>query len=351
MVVVDDGSKEPAEQQTSARRWPFRLRVVRQENRGAAAARHNGATTAAGEVILFIDDDMSVPPALLAEHLRLHDADPQAVVLGRIRRDPGAPMTLFERFHLRTLERLADGAREGRRTIRGVDVWTGNLSMRRAKYLEVGGFDFSLGHSEDAELGVRLEKSGARFRVSEEGYSLHSSDHTSLEGWMRRAFKYGVFDSRIGKKHADMPDTSPWRYFRVVNPVSRPFLAAAPRRAWRVPQVDRARRRSASRRASMLSAWSASPSPAPPSPSASSMRAVSARSPGERWGRWRSTSSSRADADRVRRAAAPFSRFATWRRVSAATTRRSGATATSTGRTRPRSRTSRATPSRRSASR
>ncbi|HEY8086690.1 MAG TPA: hypothetical protein VIF09_02565, partial [Polyangiaceae bacterium] len=56
---------------------------------------------------------------------------------------------------------------------------------------------------------------------------LHSSDHTSLEGWMRRAFKYGVFDSRIGKKHADMPDTSPWRYFGIVNPVSRPFLAAA----------------------------------------------------------------------------------------------------------------------------
>ena len=60
-------------------------------------------------------------------------------------------MTLFERFHVRVLERFADGVRDGRVTFRGVNVWTGNLSMRRAAYLETGGFDFSLGHSEDAE--------------------------------------------------------------------------------------------------------------------------------------------------------------------------------------------------------
>ena len=227
VVVVDDGSKEPAEPRTRSRAWPFSLRVIRQENQGAAAARHHGATAAKGDVILFIDDDMFAPPGLAAEHLRIHDRDPKAVVLGRIRQDASMKMTLFERFHVRVLERFADGVRDGRVTFRGVNVWTGNLSMRRAAYLETGGFDFSLGHSEDAELGVRLEESGAHFHVSDEAYSVHSSDHTSLEGWMKRAYKYGVFDTRIGKKHADVPDANPWRYFGIVSPLSRPFLAAS----------------------------------------------------------------------------------------------------------------------------
>jgi serine acetyltransferase/glycosyltransferase involved in cell wall biosynthesis len=234
VIVVDDGSKEPADAHVHGRAWPFALRVLRQPNRGAAAARHNGATVASGEVILFIDDDMFAPPALLAEHLRVHDRDPKAVVLGRIRQDASMKVTLFDRFHLRVLDRLTDAVRSGRQTLRGVDVWTGNVSMRRAHYVAVGGFDLSLERSEDAELGVRLEKHGATFHLSEEAFSVHSSDHTSLQGWMNRAYRYGIFDSRIGKKHADVPGASPWRYFSIVNPVSRPFLAAsivAPRAA------------------------------------------------------------------------------------------------------------------------
>jgi serine acetyltransferase/GT2 family glycosyltransferase len=227
VVVVDDGSKEPAEPFTRSRSWPFSLRVLRQENKGAAAARHHGATAAKGAVILFIDDDMFAPPGLLAEHVRVHDGDSKAVVLGRVRQDASMKMTLFERFHGRVLERFADAVRDGTLVFRGINVWTGNLSMRRAQYFDVGGFDFSLGHSEDAELGVRLEKDGARFHVSDGAYSVHSSDHTSLEGWMKRAYKYGVFDTRIGKKHAEVLDANPWRYLAIVSPVSRPFLTAA----------------------------------------------------------------------------------------------------------------------------
>jgi serine acetyltransferase/GT2 family glycosyltransferase len=227
VVVVDDGSKEPAEPYTRGRAWPFALQVVRQENGGAAAARHKGATVARGDVILFIDDDMFAPPALLAEHLRVHDRDPKAVVLGRIRQDTSLKMTLFDRFHLRVLQRFTDAVREGRQTFRGMNLWTGNVSMRRAHYLDVGGFDLSLGRSEDAELGVRLEKHGARFHVSDEAFSVHSSDHTSNDVWMTRAYKYGIFDTRIGKKHADVSDANPWRYFSIVSPVSRPLLATA----------------------------------------------------------------------------------------------------------------------------
>lgn len=129
VVVVDDGSRTALPEIAV----PYRLTVLRQENQGASAARHLGARMASGDVVLFLDDDMEIPNVLLDEHVRLHDEGPRAV-----------------------------------------------------QYLKVGGFDVALGLSEDAELGLRLEKDGATFHVSESAHSVHHSDHASLGGWLKR---------------------------------------------------------------------------------------------------------------------------------------------------------------------
>jgi GT2 family glycosyltransferase len=223
VVVVDDGSRTSLPQVDV----PYRLTVVRQENQGAAAARHLGAKTAIAGVVLFIDDDMAVPPALLSEHARLHDSDARAVVLGWIKRPAGAVMPLFERFHARYLDELAADVHSGRRTLTGIEVWSGNLSMRRSQYLRVGGFDVALGLSEDAELGLRLEKDGATFHVSEKAHSVHHSDHVSLGAWMRRSYRYGRTDLRISRKHPEMRHANPWRYSSIITPLSGPFLGLA----------------------------------------------------------------------------------------------------------------------------
>ena len=227
IVVVDDGSADEMAPRILGLRLPCTIHVHRQANGGAAAARHRGALTAEGDVLLFLDDDMQIPDVLIAEHVRAHEARPHAVVLGRVRPDPSIEMPLFERFHARVLQRFADDVRDGRVVPHGGNVWTGNVSVRRRDYLRSGGFDSELGHSEDAELGIRLEKGGAEIAISEEGYSLHASDHASLEQWMRRAFKYGVFDLRISRKHPEVIASNPWRYFQSLSPASRPFLVAS----------------------------------------------------------------------------------------------------------------------------
>ena len=223
IVVVDDGSRTSLPEITA----PYRLTVIRQENQGAAAARHRGAVTAMADVVLFLDDDMEVPPTLLSEHARLHDSDARAVVLGWIKCPAGAGMPLFERFHARYLDELAQDVHSGRRTLTGIDVWSGNLSMRRAQYLKVGGFDVALGLSEDAELGLRLEKDDATFYVSEKAHSVHHSDHVSLRAWMKRTYRYGRTDLRVSRKHPDMRHANPWRYASIVTPLSGPFLGLA----------------------------------------------------------------------------------------------------------------------------
>ncbi|MEO8361012.1 MAG: glycosyltransferase [Vicinamibacteria bacterium] len=223
VVVVDDGSRTSLPEISV----PYRLTVIRQENQGAAAARHHGAEAAVGDVVMFIDDDMEVPPAVLDAHARVHDRNPLAVVLGWIKTPAGSLMPLFERFHARYLDDLASDVHRGRRTLSGIDVWSGNLSLRRAQYLKVGGFDVTLGQSEDAELGLRLEKDGAAFHVSEEAHTIHHSDHMSLQAWMKRSYRYGRVDLRISRKHPEMRHANPWRYASIVTPVSFPFLGLA----------------------------------------------------------------------------------------------------------------------------
>ena len=61
---------------------------------------------------------------------------------------------LFERMHARLLSRQWERFRSGEEPPRGIHVCTGNVSLRRADYFAVGGFDSTLARSEDRELHV-----------------------------------------------------------------------------------------------------------------------------------------------------------------------------------------------------
>jgi serine acetyltransferase/GT2 family glycosyltransferase len=227
VIVVDDGSREDPRPRLSSLHVRFALTVVRQENQGAAAARDHGAKLARADVVVFIDDDMRVGPDFLKHHLSIHAETPHAVVLGRMRPDARlAEMPLFERFHAKQLDRLVDSYKNGK-TPRGNELFTGNVSMRREDYFAVGGFDRSLKRSEDAELGLRLERHGSAFVYSEDAYTIHGSDHVNLDTWLKRGFLYGICDLRIWRKHPELRDASPWRFVELLNPVARPFVTLA----------------------------------------------------------------------------------------------------------------------------
>jgi len=224
VVVVDDGSEPPATVQPSETLAP-EIHLVRQANVGPARARHRGILEARGDVILLLDDDMSIGRDLVAAHARHHTETSRRAVLGYIQSDAQlARMPLFERFHALMLERFASAVAAGRRVARGADLCTGNVSFRRSDYLAVGGFDPSLTLSEDAELGIRFQKAGLELRFDQEARAAHGSDHASLRVWMRRAYRYGITDRHIGWKHADTPGANPWRFLYLMNPFARPLL-------------------------------------------------------------------------------------------------------------------------------
>src|SRR4051812_43469552 len=225
VIAVDDGSKEDTREKLKDVKTRYPLRIERQENSGAAVARQRGVDLASGRFIVVVDDDMQVKPDFLAQHLAKH-TDDNTVVLGRLRPDAKlADMPLFERFYARVLAQKAEAFAAGKAQVRGHDVYTGNVSFPRKLFLEAGGFDANFRALEDEELGIRLEKAGARFAFANEAESIHGSDWTSMKAWMARAHRDGVYQAKVSRKHPDHPESSPWRHLPNLNPVSRPFMA------------------------------------------------------------------------------------------------------------------------------
>lgn len=226
VIVVDDGSTPPVRPAIERLSLPYELTILEQPNQGAAAARHHGIVHAEGALIVILDDDMRVPPELLAEHLAAH-ARGATLVLGRID-DEGAAMArkpIFERMHAALLHRRYEAFRSGGERPCGAHACTGNVSFRLRDYLAVGGFDLDLERSEDSELGVRLEVAGAVVAFADAARTIHRSDVADLEVWMRRNFRYGGCDLRIARKHPALESADPWRFFFMIHPISRVLVA------------------------------------------------------------------------------------------------------------------------------
>ncbi|MBI4818124.1 MAG: glycosyltransferase [Deltaproteobacteria bacterium] len=228
VIVVDDGSPTPIEGRIGRELARCQLRILRQENSGPGAARNLGAREARGELLVFVDDDMRVGPGFLRAHLSAHATHLRRVVLGRMAPDPRlAGMPLFERFHAAMLKDFETSVAEGV-PISGVQLYSGNFSVRRESFLELGGFNAGLRRSEDRELGIRCEKLGYELVLSSQAESTHCSDHTDETTWLDRGRAYGSSDSFISGLHPEVESADPWRFMFLVSPVSRlPLLVSS----------------------------------------------------------------------------------------------------------------------------
>lgn len=164
VVVVVDGSQDGSAEALRRLTTRFALTVLEQSNRGAAAARNRGASVARGAILVFIDDDMEADPELLTEHDRSHREGAE-VVFGHMPLHPRSPDNCLsagvKRWSEQRLARLA--APRAELTLH--DLLTGQMSVRRAAFDSIGGFDpgFTRGGSfgnEDIDVGYRLLQAG-----------------------------------------------------------------------------------------------------------------------------------------------------------------------------------------------
>ena len=197
VIVVVDGSTDGTAAALASLGCPFPLSVIEQPNRGAAQARNRGAAAATGEILLFIDDDMLCAPNLLEQHARLYREGADAIT-GEITPHHELP----DGLRATDLPKFAPS--DGNALASAFDIFTGQLSVKRKVFKELGGFDESFTASggygnEDLDFGARLL---ARYtvRINPAAITMHR-DRVDPFQVLRRARLLATADVRFANKH------------------------------------------------------------------------------------------------------------------------------------------------------
>ncbi len=213
VIVVLDGGADDSAAMLAQLRPPFRLSVIEQTNQGSAAARNRGAAQAAGEILVFVDDDMECAASFLIEHARAHNGSQRRVALGYFEADMQGEVSYFadqlrgwwaEMFR----QMRADGHRFAYK-----DLLSGNFSVPRRLFREVGGFDVTLLRHHDYELGYRLLAAGAEFRLVEAAACIHH-EQSSLHRTVMGKLAEGRDDVMLGRLHPDLRPVVPMNWLR-----------------------------------------------------------------------------------------------------------------------------------------
>ncbi len=228
ILVVDDGGSEPALTTVESKEasWPFRLQCIEQSNSGPAAARNNGFRRAANEIVLFVDDDVLVPPDLLGGHVEAHTRNPNSVVFGLYPYVEPSISTPAYRY-LDKLERDArsEVAMSGGEYIHSRILASGNLSVERSTFADLGGvYDETLKTpmAEEIELALRLERLGIPIIYVPALDALHTQP-TTIDGKCRQDLKYGL---GIAEAYSKLRDHAPQEQFAATIKVNGPIRSS-----------------------------------------------------------------------------------------------------------------------------
>jgi hypothetical protein len=177
VLVIDDSSTQAGPELAAQYQDP-RLRIIPQENRGAAAARNKGLAEARGDLVAFLNPDDAWKPRFLEVILRLRQAFPQAgayatsyqIMLpeGREWRPPGmspqaeSPDLLITDYYCRGLE---------------FPISASAVAVAKPAMTEVGGF----------RAGPFQEN---RARVC--GLPVVGIVDEEVEAWLRLALRYPI---------------------------------------------------------------------------------------------------------------------------------------------------------------
>ncbi|HYM90121.1 MAG TPA: glycosyltransferase [bacterium] len=245
IVIVDDGSTDGTAEMVRRLHSPVPIRYVAQPNRGRAAARNLGARVARGRILLFLDSDFFAAPDLLAAHVKHYPPAARRIgIQGASRTHPDTLITPFMQGREVRLE-VSPGP-PGRISL--FRISTRNLSLLRAEFIDVGGFDEAFGGYgwEDIELAWRLYARGVRFTYEPRALGDHYQvqDLEGLREKMRQGGKAAVYfwwkhgrSWWLGLRLEVAPVLLPIKWLvyrtRLLTPLVRWLLPRAEARGWR----------------------------------------------------------------------------------------------------------------------
>jgi len=185
IIVVDNASTDNSLSLISDYFPSIRV-ISLPQNSGFARAANNGARASCGRYLLFLNNDIEIEPGSISRLISFLDSHPDYALVapavlgpdGSFELSFGPDLNLLSEFFLKTLARkyyacLYRLLRE--KIARDVD-WASGVAflIRREPFFAIGGFEerYFL-YIEDADLGLRLRRSGYKLRYLPEARIIH----------------------------------------------------------------------------------------------------------------------------------------------------------------------------------
>lgn len=190
LIVVDDGSTDNT-QSIVNECYPYSLKYLRQDNQGATVARNQGALNSRGDILVFIDDDVTISSQTLEALVEECAQDTRAIVMGTLVPRTGAQDSIFSRIMLGSScqERLSHSNED----VPFTECNTQLLSVKRNDFFLLGMFQDPTGgwpNWDDVDFGYRAYFKRFRIRQSSRATGEHwdyalADLATSCHRWQR----------------------------------------------------------------------------------------------------------------------------------------------------------------------
>jgi len=202
IVVIDDGSVPPV---VLPQNQPGpQLTVVRRSYGERSGARNAGATAARGNIIVFVDDDITVHSDFLLRHLDAHHRWPGALVVGSVALPSEQMPKPFVRFRQK-LEQSGIPESEGPTAVPNLCT-AANMSIKRDDFQAIGGFDTDIVSGEDQDFAFRHRRRGGTIAFLPEAIATHRDTALTIRTYCRRVEWGSRHLIPFCRRYPDWPD-------------------------------------------------------------------------------------------------------------------------------------------------
>jgi glycosyltransferase involved in cell wall biosynthesis len=175
VIVVDDGSTDDI-QAIASQPYPFNLRYVRQKNQGATAARNHGAKISNSEILVFVDDDVTISPQTLDALAETCCQKTKVLVVGKLIRRWSNHASVYAEIVIAPSDHALISDDDG--NLHFIDCNTELLACKRSDFLDLGMLQDPTGgygwpNWDDVDFGYRAHLNGFRLIQSSKAIGEH----------------------------------------------------------------------------------------------------------------------------------------------------------------------------------